>query len=184
MSSTSTSPAEASSTSAPCGTWTFDIPVSQPACGMAFGGNHTDVLSACCGDADVVSYRNDCGVYCLAVDQTVDDLTSCLYDHGAPWGDVFCSAAGNATATDTGATPAATASASVVASAGSSSSDADDDNDGDDSNDSGDSTSGGDAPDGSEGAAPGLKPEFASAKAGLVIGALLFSATAFGAFQL
>lgn len=72
----------------------------------------------------------------------------------------------------------------MVASAGSSSSDADDDNDGDDSNDSGDSTSGGDAPDGSEGAAPGLKPEFASAKAGLVIGALLFSATAFGAFQL
>ncbi|KAK7748378.1 hypothetical protein SLS62_008641 [Diatrype stigma] len=196
MSSTSAISAAATPTATPaaCGALTFEIPVSDAACAMPYGGdkNHTAVMGACCGDhADVVAYRGDCGIYCLAIGQSVADLTACLYDHGAAWGDVFCSGNNTATATATdGGLPPATASvsASVVVTAGaeSSSSSGDDGDSGSDGDsDGGDQTSSGDAPDGSEGAAaPGLRPEFGGAKAGLVIGALLFSATAFGALQL
>lgn len=165
-----------------CGAQTYVIPVADVACAMPFGANHTDVMAACCGPADVVAYGDECGVYCLAVGQTVDDLTRCLFDHGAPWGDVFCRGNGTATAADPSATAPATASVSVVATAGAGGSGDDDSGDGgsDDSSDD----SNGNSDDAPENAARGLKPEFASAKAGLVIGALLFSATAFGAFQL
>lgn len=50
---------------ATCNVW--EIPVEDASCGMPFGGNHTDIMSECCGKADVVSYRNDCGLYCLAI---------------------------------------------------------------------------------------------------------------------
>lgn len=189
MSSTSAA-ARPTATSA-CGASLYEIPVADAACAMPYGGdkNHTAVMGACCGDrADVVAYRGDCGIYCLALGQSVADLTSCLYDHGAAWGDVFCSGntTATATATDGGLPPAtATVSASVVVSAGAESSSGGGDGDGDSDGGDGDKTSDGDAPDGSEGAAaPGLRPELGGAKAGLVIGALLFSATAFGALQL
>lgn len=157
----------------------YELPVQDIACGMPFGGNHSDVMSACCGPADVVSFRNDCGLYCLAVDQTVEDLTGCLFQHGAPWGDVFCSGNGTQTAKDPKATAPATASASVVASGAANSNNDDDNNDNNDNNGDSDSESS-DAP----GAAAGLRPDFAGYKSGLVVGALLFTATAFGAFQI
>ena len=158
----------------------YELPVQDIACGMPFGGNSSDVMSECCGPADVVSYRNDCGLYCLAVDQTVEDLTGCLFQHGAPWGDVFCSGNGTQTAKDPKATAPATASVSVVATGAANSND-DDDNDNNDNDNNGDSDSqSSDAP----GAAAGLRPDFAGYKSGLVVGALLFSATAFGAFQI
>ncbi len=190
MSSTSanfpspTTGATASATpSAACGGLLYDIPSGgDVACAMPFGGNSTRaaLMAACCGsDADVVAYRDDCGLYCLVVDQTVDELTDCLFDRGAAWGDVFCRGSGSASATAPSAAAPTTAAASVIASA-SSSDDRDDrdDNDGDDADDRDD------APDGESAAARGVRPDFAGAKMGLVIGTLLFSATAFGALQL
>lgn len=92
-------------TSSACGTTLYDIPVQDAACAMPYGGNHTTLMLGCCkGDADVVSYADDCGLYCRASGQSVDDLTACLYGAGAAWEDVFCR--GNGTATATGASGA------------------------------------------------------------------------------
>lgn len=105
-------------TSSACGTTLYDIPVQDAACAMPYGGNHTTLMLGCCGgDADVVSYAGDCGLYCRASGQSVDDLTACLYGAGAAWEDVFCRGNGTATATATGADATALPSgASVVTS--------------------------------------------------------------------
>ena len=183
MSSTAavTAPSGTPTATPACNLW--ELPIEDIACGMPFGGNHTDVMSECCGKADVVSYRNDCGLYCLAIDQTVEELTGCLFEHGAAYTDVFCRGNGTATASETAVTAPATASASVVAS-GSDSKSGDDDNDNDnDSNDGNDGDGDSESTD-APNAADGLRPDFAGYKSGLVIGALLFSATALGAFQI
>lgn len=95
--------------------------MQDASCAIAYGGNHTDIMSACCGDADVVSYLDDCGLYCLAEDQTVGELTTCMLSKGAANGEVFCRGETNATATATGADASLTSGASVVAGGGSSS---------------------------------------------------------------
>ncbi|KAI6087396.1 hypothetical protein F4821DRAFT_107515 [Hypoxylon rubiginosum] len=176
MSATSSLSAAAATTTS-CGAKTYDIPVADIACALPAGGNHTDVLSACCGNADVVSYYDGCGEYCLVVGQTVDDLTKCMFSHGAAYADVFCNTElGNATATATDAALPTSAGASIVATHGSSGAT------GTSGSSTTSSTSG--ATD-SPGAASGLRPELGSISTlGLTIGALLFSATAFGAFQL
>lgn len=107
------SSAAASSTG--CGAILYDIPTKDAACAMPYGGNHTDILTKCCNAADVVSYADNCGLYCLAQGQTVDDLTACLFQNGAPWADVFCSDTGNATATVTGNDAPLSSGASVIA---------------------------------------------------------------------
>ncbi|KAI5855041.1 hypothetical protein GGS23DRAFT_590297 [Durotheca rogersii] len=165
--------------SSACGVRLFDTPVHDAVCAMPSSGNYTDVMAACCQNADVVSYYDGCGLYCLAAGQTVAELTACLFDRGAAYSDVFCRGEVNATATGaaTGAVLPSDASASVVFTngntrpTGSSSSSNTDDS----SPDSSDSPA----------AAPVLRPDFAGVSTlGLTIGALLFSATAFGAFQL
>ncbi|RYP10066.1 hypothetical protein DL765_008220 [Monosporascus sp. GIB2] len=170
-----------------CAASLYDIPTRDFACAVPFsvgGKDYTDIMVRCCGDADVVAYRGDCGLYCLAVDQSVTELTECLHDAGAAWGDVFCNGNGTATATAPGeAEVPATASASVVATGG-----ADGGNGGGRDGDGGSrdgNADNADAPgaEDSPGAAPGLRPEFGVSTLGLTIGALLFSATAFGAFQ-
>ncbi|RYP71493.1 hypothetical protein DL771_004748 [Monosporascus sp. 5C6A] len=164
-----------------CGATLFDIPTRDFACAVPFSvgdRDYTDIMAQCCGAADVVSYRGNCGLYCLAVDQSVTELTDCLHDAGAGWGDVFCNGNGTATATAPGETDVpATASASVVATGG-----GDGAGDGESRDGNADNA---DAPDASDspGAAPGLRPQFGVSTLGLTIGALLFSATAFGAFQ-
>ncbi|RYP65146.1 hypothetical protein DL770_009065 [Monosporascus sp. CRB-9-2] len=172
-----------------CGANLYDIPTRDVACAVPFsaGGNdHTDIMIQCCGAADVVSYRGNCGLYCLAVDQTVAELTECLHDAGAAWGEVFCN---NDTATATATAPGdaevpATASASVIATGDADSTDGGDGTgDGESEDGNADNADAPDAED-SPGAAPGLRPEFGVSTLGLTIGALLFSATAFGAFQL
>ncbi|RYO75737.1 hypothetical protein DL764_010336 [Monosporascus ibericus] len=166
-----------------CGATLYDIPTRDVACAVPFsvGGNdYMDIMAQCCGAADVVSYRGNCGLYCLAVDQSVTDLTDCLHDAGADWGTVFCNANGTATATAPGeAEVPATASASVIVMGGA------DSTDGDGESEDGAADDNADAPDAedSPAAAPGLRPEFGVSTLGLTIGALLFSATAFGAFQ-
>ncbi|KAI5922767.1 hypothetical protein F4810DRAFT_711356 [Camillea tinctor] len=165
--STATS-ASASATATSCGNL-YDIPARDASCAMPYGGNHTSIMSKCCKSTDVVSYYSDCGLYCLAVDQSVQDLTDCLYANGAAYQDVFCNANTTATATASSASLAASASASVVSSAGASSTASD-----------GAAASGSETP----GAAPGLRPEMGVQKLGMAIGALLLSSLAFGAFQI
>ncbi|KAK6222706.1 hypothetical protein LQW54_000887 [Pestalotiopsis sp. IQ-011] len=177
MSTTTTSAASSATSATNCGASLYDIPVQDAACAMPYGGNHTDILAACCGSASVISYYGDCGVYCLAEDQSVADLTSCFYDHGAAYQDVFCH--GNTTATATGAgdsLPTGTGvTASVVATATSDSTKSG-------SSASGTSSSG--ASESSKSAAPRSQASVGINTVGLAIGALLFSATTLGAFAL
>jgi len=154
------------------------LPISEAACAVPFGGNHTDVMSTCCKDASVVSYFNDCGLYCVAADQTIQELQECLSGEGVPYNNIFCNAANNATATNTDPDIPATASASVVANGG------DDNNNNDNNDNDGDNNSNDPKPSESDSAAGRMAPEFGVSKTGLTIGALLFSAMAFGAFQI
>ncbi|KAI0454160.1 hypothetical protein F5B21DRAFT_258777 [Xylaria acuta] len=160
----------------------YEIPISEPGCAVSFSGaGHQDAMEACCKSADVVSYFNNCGLYCVAADQTIKELQDCLFGEKVAYQDVFCNAANNATATNTDPDLPASASASVVADGD----DDDDDDDGDDQagDNSDDEDDGKD--DGDKGsAAPRLAPEFGVSKTGLTIGALLFSAMAFGAIQI
>ncbi|KAI2616707.1 hypothetical protein GGS26DRAFT_596816 [Hypomontagnella submonticulosa] len=171
MSSTSVSSAPSAVPSS-CGSMTYVIPVQDAACAVPSKGNYTDVMGACCGAADVVSYYDNCGLYCLAAGQTVADLTKCLHEHGASDADVFCNMNTTATATATDAPLPTSATVVVTHSGGSSPT----------QSGSGDSSA---SPTKSPSGAAGLRPEFGSlSTVGLTIGALLFSATAFGAFQL
>lgn len=95
-----------------CAANLYNIPVTAPACAIPYGGNHTDIMSACC--AQVVSYYNDCGLFCLAQGQTVGDLTNCLYSQGAAYQDVFCNDKTTAMATGGPVNVAASASASIL----------------------------------------------------------------------
>lgn len=102
-------------TTASCGATLYNIPAPGAACALAFGGNHTAILSKCCDTADIVSYADDCGLYCLAEGQSVADLTACMFENGAPWSAVFCNAAGNDTAEAGAADAPLSSGASVVA---------------------------------------------------------------------
>ncbi|KAI0467562.1 hypothetical protein F4859DRAFT_517997 [Xylaria cf. heliscus] len=158
----------------------YEIPISEAGCAVSFAGEgHKDAMEACCKSADVVSYFNDCGLYCVAADQTIKDLQDCLFNEKVAYQDVFCNAANNATATNTNPDIPATASASVVASGSGSDKDGDD-KDGDDKDGNDDGKDDGDK----DSAAPRLAPEFGFSMTGLTIGALLFSAMAFGAVQI
>ncbi|KAL2022595.1 hypothetical protein VTK56DRAFT_4939 [Thermocarpiscus australiensis] len=179
MTSTAVS-ASASATSTSCtGNLLYDIPVQDASCAMPYGGNHTDIMAKCCGSADVVSYYNNCGLYCLAQGQTVAELTACLFKEGAASNEVFCRGNTTASATGTVTSLPATASASVVATGG-----------------SGTKTSGGTSGTASatgsgassttsHNAAPRSSvPSLGNGLTGLAIAALLISATAFGALNL
>ncbi|KAI2612702.1 uncharacterized protein GGS25DRAFT_132437 [Hypoxylon fragiforme] len=179
MSDAATTTAAATATSASVGAANptacarlYELPTADAACAMPYGSNHTDIMTACCGDADVISYYDDCGLYCLAQGQTVNQLVDCMFAKGAPWQAVFCSGPDtNASATATGHDVPTSAQASVIATGKGAS--------GASSTGSGDSTSTStDAP----GAAAGLRPEYNSVTTlGVTLGAILFSATAFGA---
>ncbi|KDN67733.1 hypothetical protein CSUB01_06729 [Colletotrichum sublineola] len=180
MSSTALSasaPPAASSTPV-CTSNLYDTPSQDRVCAMPLAGNHTAIMSACCRDADVVSYYDGCGIYCLALGQSVRDLQDCLFDQGAGYTAVFCRDNGdvNASATATGnVPPPASAQASVVASGGA----GDDDDDGKSPSGSGASSTS------SPNAAPAaLHAPGGVSTLGLTIGALLLSAATFGALQI
>ncbi|KAF9883907.1 hypothetical protein FE257_002650 [Aspergillus nanangensis] len=84
------------------------LPIQDAACGLPKTGNYTDVMDKCCSPAKVTKYDDDCGVYCLAQDQSVKDLLDCITSNAGPTvhGDVFCS--GNMSATATAAVPSKT----------------------------------------------------------------------------
>ncbi|KAF6805979.1 hypothetical protein CSOJ01_09121 [Colletotrichum sojae] len=180
MSSTvaATSSAPLPTSTSICSSNLYDPPTSDRSCSMPYGSNHTDIMKACCKDADIVSYYDNCGLYCLALDQSVKSLQDCLFKEGAGWTDVFCRDNGNvnASATATGnSKPDASASASVVASGGGS-------RDGDDSSATGTGASASSSSSGN--AAPGVYAPAAVNTLGLALGALLLSAATFGALQI
>ncbi|KAF9876764.1 hypothetical protein CkaCkLH20_05610 [Colletotrichum karsti] len=174
VASTTGSAAAAPTATSICSANLYDSPTQDSNCAMPYGGNHTDIMKKCCKNADIVSYYDNCGLYCLALDQTVADLTKCLYDNGAADNAVFCR--GNTTSSATGSAngqPPASASASVVVTGGSS---------------SGDSSKTGSASGGSStssgNAAAGLYAPSGVSTLGLTVGALLLSAATFGALQI
>lgn len=150
----------------------YDIPINDTACGVPAGGNHTEVMSKCCKGADVVSYNGDCGLYCLALDQTVDDITECLFANGIPWQDGFCSGTGNDTATATeNSAPTATGASVVAAESGGAASKT--------GGDGASSSSAGGSEDSSAAAAVG-----GVSALGVTVSGLLLSSLVLGVFQL
>ncbi|KAK2680186.1 hypothetical protein RAB80_005367 [Fusarium oxysporum f. sp. vasinfectum] len=81
MSSTTLSTASAVPTAC---TNLYDTPNQDNTCAMPFKDNHTEIMQKCCGDAKIVSYYNGCGLYCVALDQTIGELAKCLFSNGAP----------------------------------------------------------------------------------------------------
>ncbi|KAL5340927.1 hypothetical protein BJX70DRAFT_396309 [Aspergillus crustosus] len=160
MSATTTSSAPSASCSGGVSSWI--LPVQDAACALVnSGGNSSTILDRCCADADVESFNDDCGLYCLAQGQNVGDLLSCIEDGGATPGQFFCS--GNMTATATAPAPSATGD-----------NDNDDDNDDDD-----DASPTSDAEDGGPtGAAVRLNQPVS--KTGLGVLAMLFASAFLG----
>ncbi|KAK2757940.1 hypothetical protein FQN54_004346 [Arachnomyces sp. PD_36] len=88
--------------SSSCGTpGQYQIPVNDSSCAIPTSDKYTSLMEKCCGSAPVTTYDNDCASYCLAIDQTVKELTDCLYDDGkgVAWQNVWCSGGVNDTAT-------------------------------------------------------------------------------------
>ncbi|KAF2637975.1 hypothetical protein P280DRAFT_471630 [Massarina eburnea CBS 473.64] len=106
MSSTASSTAAAASaSSSSCATQNFsDFPTKDIACAVGgtsgFNSSYRDTLKDCCKSAPVESWANNCGLYCLSVDQTIADLQKCWQEGGVKAGEIYCS--GNNTATATG----------------------------------------------------------------------------------
>lgn len=147
---------------------------------MPYSKSSIGYMSSCCKDADIVSYYDDCGLYCLASDQTAKELTRCLYDEGAKWEDVFCRGEDEATATGEGK-PLASSDARVVDESEQKDAESDkDDNDNDNDDDDDDNKKDSDS------AAPGAAANMKGgvSVAGVVIGAMLLSATAFNDMQI
>ncbi|KAM0418914.1 hypothetical protein ACHAPT_012179 [Fusarium lateritium] len=191
----STTTTTAAATAATACTNLYDSPNQDTTCAMPYTGNHTDIMKACCGDAQIVSYHNDCGIYCVALDQTVSDLSDCLFKNGAPWESVFCSVPKSVSSDVASKTKDAAVPASAQASVISGDDDKDDDKDKDkdsddkdkDSDDKdSDSTSTASSSSSSEtgNAAAGVVPQSSVSTLGLTIGALLFSSMALGAFNI
>lgn len=85
-----TAVATASGISAACTNNVYQIPTTDAAC-ASYSNRHMDsAFNACCKGNGPVHYDNGCGVYCLAQDQTVQDLANCLMSRSNNYGGVFC----------------------------------------------------------------------------------------------
>ncbi|OJJ96430.1 hypothetical protein ASPACDRAFT_125033 [Aspergillus aculeatus ATCC 16872] len=92
----------AAATSTACGTsYQYELPVHDAACGVPNQANYSTIFDSCALPAGVRPYNNDCALYALAVEQSVQDLTDCLYKGGVAWADVWCTGDVNSTATAT-----------------------------------------------------------------------------------
>ncbi|KAJ9213300.1 hypothetical protein DTO166G4_5107 [Paecilomyces variotii] len=154
---TTAAAATAASSSAACGAKLYEIPIKDAACAVPSKDNYTDVMKECCKVASVHSYDNNCGLYCLAQEQSVGDLSSCLTSHGVKYGDAFCNTNSSATATAKVSSSEATSSATKTGSSASSTS--------------------------SHNAAAAVVPPQAISKSGLGLLALLFCSTVMGALN-
>ncbi|KAM0219178.1 hypothetical protein ACHAQD_006700 [Fusarium lateritium] len=148
----------------------YNTPNQDNVCAMFRKGNHTEIIT----------YSGDCGLYCVALDQTVTQLSKCLYDHGAPdENGVWCSGNSKTTKTKDAKIPA-TARASAI-------SDDDDDDDNKDKDDDENTKTGTASSSKSSetgNAASGARSQSGTSTLGLTIGALLLSSMAIGAFEL
>ncbi|KAI1809394.1 hypothetical protein GGS20DRAFT_572127 [Poronia punctata] len=182
--SVSVTPTSTSTSTNICNAWV--LPVTEPGCGVPYSSENIEVLAECCGSAPVISYANDCGVFCIAQDQSIKELQECFATNGKDEDDggkeeeggikrneIYCNAGINATATDTDVQVPATASASVVANKPDEEGDGDDDDD--DKGDDGDKDD--DAPGNSAG-------RYEVSKMGVLVGVLMGSVVALGAFQI
>lgn len=96
MSTTTTS---ALATATVCGASVYQLPITDAACAAKISGNMTSVFDTCCKGNSPVKYDSDCGIYCLAQEQTVAELSNCLMSKSNNYRDVFCEGMQNATAT-------------------------------------------------------------------------------------
>ncbi|KAJ5798471.1 uncharacterized protein N7503_007767 [Penicillium pulvis] len=96
--STTTTSSVASATTACTGN-VYQLPTTDAACAAVISGNMTSVFDTCCKGNNPVKYDNDCGIYCLAQEQTVEKLLDCIQTTGNNYRDVFCNDSLNATAT-------------------------------------------------------------------------------------
>lgn len=119
----------------------YNPPNQNAVCAMPSTSTYLNYMSSCCGDAQIVSYDDDCGIYCVALDQTISDLIECLMEEGAEEKpqDVFCSGNTTESKTEDGDVPSS-AGVSVIATGGSGRGNGD--GDGDDDDDEGGSGSG------------------------------------------
>ncbi|KAJ4309068.1 hypothetical protein N0V84_011722 [Fusarium piperis] len=167
------------SSAAPTGTLAcrnlYDTPNKDATCGLSYSDKHIDIMKECCGDAQIVSYFDNCGLYCVALGQTTGELQKCMWDNGAAWEAPFCS---NTTGTSLTTDPKipATARATVI-------SNDDKDDDDKDSDSTSTRSSSGAASTSTDNAAPNMTPPSIN-KMGLAIGALLLSSLTLGAFQI
>ncbi|OQD73559.1 hypothetical protein PENDEC_c014G06166 [Penicillium decumbens] len=96
MTTTTTS---VTSTATACGANVYELPVTDVACGAKLSGNMSSVFDTCCKGDSPVKYNDNCGIYCLAQEQTVKELSDCLMSKSNNYRDVFCQGKQNATAT-------------------------------------------------------------------------------------
>lgn len=159
----------------------YDTPNKDATCGLSYNKKHIQIMKECCGEAQIVSYFDNCGLYCVALGQTTAELQKCMWDQGAAWEAPFCSNTTGASLTADPKIPA-TAKATVI------SNDKDDDDDDDDDGDKDSSTSGTRSASSADStntdnAGPTVAPPSIT-KMGLAIGALLLSSLTLGAFQI
>lgn len=166
MSSTTSSTSAAAS----CTGNAWVLPVQDVACAVKTDtGNYSSIMEKCCGVAEVQSYNDDCGLFCLAQGQDGNALLDCIGSNGAEDGDYFCG--GNLTQTATAPVPSPTGD------------DSDNDNDNDNDNDASDATSTGDAsePTNTDNAGVRLQDKVVSTS-GLGVLAMVFCSAVFGVF--
>lgn len=109
-----TTTALSSSSSTTCGTSAqYELPVQDAACGVPNSSKYKSIIEECAKPAGVLTYDNDCAIYALAIDQSVSNLTQCLYKAGVSWKDVWCFGSTNSTATAT-SYPTATATGTLT----------------------------------------------------------------------
>ncbi|CAH0047199.1 unnamed protein product [Clonostachys solani] len=106
MSSTvsSTTSSSSAAPTSQCAASLYDTPghTSDIVCAVPYTQEYIGFMEDCCKGADVVSYYNNCGLYCLVVDQTVDDFKSCMKGNKVPEQFPFCSGNGTDKATGSG----------------------------------------------------------------------------------
>lgn len=73
-----------------CTSDVYQIPTTDAACASYASENMSSAFTQCCKGNGPVQYDNGCGIYCLAQEQTVQDLANCLMSRSNNYGGVFC----------------------------------------------------------------------------------------------
>ncbi|KKZ66888.1 hypothetical protein EMCG_07384 [[Emmonsia] crescens] len=88
--------------SAICGTLAHcNIPTNDASCAVPNKGENKYFMKDCCKGASVNLFNNNYAFYCLADDQTIEDLINCLFEAGVVYHEIWCNQPENSTATGT-----------------------------------------------------------------------------------